>query len=322
MRIRVGIWLGVAGAAFVSAGFFVGLNLVRWHEARHGRVAGRAAVGELARERRHMETRVADAEKRVGELRTAISQRKFESQSSAPTATPKEKPAPKGRSLDIGHIIRDEPDAQVLFLESQRAGLRVRYGPLFCAAALSAEEAAAFQNNIIARNEKLMDLGNLEREADADAAAIARSRDAAEAEYRAAQAALLGPEKAVRWQEFERTASVREMVSTIAGVAVLEGVSLSSVQAEQVVRVVAQASASFRAGGAVSFAEVDWNAVEPRLREILWPAQIEIFRSLDPGPTAGGLQQNLLYAAVDRANAAARAESKRRASDTAAKTKP
>lgn len=306
MTTRTRMLIGGAFAAAVVAGGSLGLNLRATSQARADRLEAERAAARFERD-----AQVAEAERSVAlsrktelERELAVLQRTKPAAVASVPATGKRPPAP---SLSIIHLIRDEPDAQVAYLKSVRAGLIAKYGPLFRELALSPGQVNAFYDHVLARDEKMMDLQNLAREEGADIAAIGRVQRTVSAEYESAQRTLLGEVHAKRWQAYERTSPVRDMVAAVAGVAVLEGAPIDAVQAEHVVQIIAQASERYRSGGVAMFDAVNWPDVEPQIREVLTPVQFEILRTMDPGPTAGGLSQVLLYAAVERAKAADRA---------------
>lgn len=207
----------------------------------------------------------------------------------------------KPRSLNVAHVIRHEPEAQMWFLEKQRGEMSVFYGPLFRQLGWGREKREAFIANVLARNEKWMDLDNLAHD-DGDPEAIAKLRREASEAYDAAQRALLGAEGARRWEQYERTAGIRNMVSTLAGVAAVENVPITAAQADEAVRAIAEASEGYRKGGLALMESVDWTEAEAGLRKVFSPKQLEIMLTRDPGPTSGGLAQNFLYAEIARAN--------------------
>ncbi len=306
MTTRTRTVIGAVLVATVVAGGSLRPNLRATREARAARIEAERAADRLEREVQVAETERSAALMRKAELERELAVLQRTKAAALPAVKATGKP-PAARSLSIIHLIRDEPDAQVAYLKSVRAGLMAKYGPLFRELALSPEQANAFYDHVLARDEKMMDLENLAREEGADTAAVGQMRRTVSAEYEIAQRTLLGEANAKRWQEYERTSPVRQMVAAVAGVAVLEGTPIDAVQAEQVVQIIAQASERYRRGGVAMFDAVNWPDVEPQIRAVLTPVQFEILRTMDPGPTSGGLSQVLLYAAVERAKAADRA---------------
>lgn len=300
--------LAAIGVLAVAAGF---LMVLRFHAARdfaEERDRVRAAILTDKAELVAMQGRRDATEKKMAELtaeRDRLAARGGAGAARRPAANPA--PPPRAQSLSITEIIRDDPAAQAVYLQSGRAALRATYGPLFRQLNLSADQQRAFQDNLMALREKTMDLDYLSREEGADLAAIGKLRQAASAEYQAAQAALLGAEGGDRLRDYERTSPLRRMVSAIAGAAAVEGAPISAAQADHVVQVLAQASPNFQRGGTALLNDVDWPVVEPAIRRLLSPGQFEVFRFADPGPSVGGFAQTMLYAAINRANAADRA---------------
>jgi len=303
---RIRIVIGAVLVLVVVAGGSLGLNFHATSQARADWLETERATARLDREAQVAETERSGALARKANLERELAALQRPNTAALAPVKKAGKP-PAARSLSIIHLIRDEPDAQVAYLNSVRAGLIAKYGPLFRELALSPGQAVVFYDHVITRDEKMMDLENLAREEGADAAAIGRMRTTVAAEYEAAQRTLLGEANAKRWQEYERTSPVRQMIANVAGVAVLEGAPIDAAQSEQVVQIIAQASERYRRGGFAAFDAVNWPDVEPRIRAVLTPIQFEILRTMDPGPTSGGLSQVLLYAAVERAKAAERA---------------
>lgn len=299
----------VAGAA--------SLSLIAWRQATAAREVG-AKTSALAESEtaaraslQQAQDRLAAAEREkrthqaeIDRLRNTASIRK--------DAPPK---SPPRASLSILEMIRDDPEAEALYLESQRAQLSSMYGPLIRSLDLSTEGAAKFQAHQLQRRETMMDLNDaLRTQGAASATAVAQLRADAEKRYADAQRELLGDEGYRAMQDYERTASFREVVGMVAGMAAIEHVPLSPEQADALVRAAADASSNYRAGGSLVIVALDWAAVETRAREILSPAQFDIFQNMDPGPTRGGIQQSRLYSSVDLAK---RSETQAPANSTA-----
>lgn len=186
-------------------------------EAREKLAQEESAEAELRRQVAATEAMLAKSSARANEL--AADLRKIdEDQRKAAGAGKATGGGAKPRSLNVAHVIRHEPEAQMWFLEKQRGEMTVFYGPLFRQLGWGREKREAFIANVLARNEKWMDLDNLAHD-DGDPEAIAKLRREASEAYDAAQRALLGAEGARRWEQYERTAGIRNMVSTLAGVA-------------------------------------------------------------------------------------------------------
>lgn len=90
-----------------------------------------------------------------------------------------------------------------------------------------------------------------------------------------ARRALVGESGFRRWQEYNRTAVARNMISGFAGVAVMAGKPLTSQQLEQLVQVIANGSSSYRSGQSVALPlkSIDWDFVDAQARPLMTDAQ-------------------------------------------------
>jgi hypothetical protein len=279
-----------------------------WHHANAARHA-REALATLSGERQDLDAKLAAAERRFAETDAERTRRKATlEQLQKNAASPPVRPAAVAppQSLSITDLIRNEPDAEVLFLATKRAELTARYGPLFRTLGLTPAQVAAFQDHVVRREEARMDLAEASRTQGpaASRAAIMTLQQQADAAYAEAQRALLGEAGYRQLQDYERVSNTRSMVSAIAGAAVLENAPFSAEQADRLVQAIANTSDSYRRGGPVVNAEIDWAAVEAHARTILSPAQFAVFSTIDSGPTRGGLLQTRMYALLSRVNAA------------------
>lgn len=305
--MKANAWLAITAAGIA------GLAIWASQKAAAARSA-RTALVVLSQDRARLDGKLDEAGQRLAVADEAHARAKTalealqKSAGPAPAAPKSQATAPR-RSLSITELIRHEPDAEVLFLAAQRSELAVRYGPLCRQLGLSTEQAAAFQDNYIGRVEARMDLADVVRTQgkSASGGAVEALEREAETAYASKQRALLGESGYQQLQDYDRTSSIRGMVGAIAGAAVLEQAPFTPDQADRLVRAIANASESYRRGGVVNSADVDWEIVDQQARTILSPAQFAVFNSMDPGPTRAGLLQTRMYSLVARATAAERA---------------
>ena len=224
------------------------------------------------------------------------------------------------RRPTIAERLQKEPDTQRFYLAGLRAEAVAKYGALFRALTLSPTEIAQFQAVLIKRDEQDMDLTAIKQSrglSDQDATVIKLQKEN-EAEYQAAQQALLGETRYRQLQDYERTTYVREMVNGWAGGAVVETrTPFTAPQAEQPIQVLANTSSSYHNGGAVKPFEIDWDAADAQARSILSEAQFNLYKTMEPPLPLGARYQNQLYGAVARAT---RAEAASKAAPAAKKT--
>ena len=302
-----------------------GLAVIAWQQAGRAR-ATRMESGKIAAQEAAVRSDLKRTEQRLAaaERQRAARRAEIDALPGRTVAIPQPKAppaAPARRSMNILEIIRNEPDAEAFYLESRRSQLAAKYGPLLRSLGLRAEAAAKFQDIYIKREEAQMDLADVLRTkgTQESGAAVAKLMAAAEAEYEAAQRELMGEAGYRQLQDYERTSSMRGMVSAIAGVAAVEHVPFSAAQADALVRTIAETSLGYRNGGFATISDIDWETVDAQARAILSPEQFDVYRTMDPGPTRGGLLQNRMYALVDSAK---RAEAKQVAPAAAAPPKP
>ena len=250
-------------SSIVICAGIAGLAVVAWQQADGARTAQLAREEIAAKETtvqsdlRRIERRLAVAAKeRIAskvELDARLKQTVIASQSKAAPVTPAR------RSINILEIIRNEPDAEVFFLESRRSELAAKYGPLFRSLGLSAEAAAKFQENYIRLEEARMDLADVRRTKSSaeDRAVVDKLRAEAEAQYATEQRELLGDVGYGKLQDYEKS-SWRSMVSAIAGVAAVEHVPISATQADALVQAVNDAGTHPIINGVPTGEGVDW----------------------------------------------------------------
>lgn len=223
-------------------------------------------------------------------------------QSTALKATPASPRIVQGPS--IYERLQTEPDTQVYWLASQRSEATAKYRAFFRQAGLSAEQVEKFHDVLLKRDEQAMDVQSIIRDR-----GLSRPDDAtgkllanADKELEAAQRELLGDDGFRQLTEYNRTSGLRQLVNGIAGGAVVVARDpLTSQQAEQLLQLMANASASYKRGGHAHAGEIDWNAVDAQARTFLSPAQFALFSTMEPPLPVGARFQSQLYREVDRA---------------------
>jgi hypothetical protein len=197
--------------------------------------------------------------------------------------------------------IAKDPKLQALALRSNRASLIQRYGALFQSLQLSAEKVQRFSDIAMKRTEQNMDLTGIQQMDGADVGAVAAMRKKVDDDYRAAQKELLGNHGFQQLQEFERTMQPRTVVRNLAGAASMNGIGLTPQQADQLMHALAGGSEGYRRGGNASVAEIDWSKADAQAAQILSPAQLALFQSIEPLGGGGSRWLSQLGQALDRA---------------------
>ncbi len=139
--------------------------------------------------------------------------------------------------------------------------------------------------------------------------AIGNTYQSIQQEFSAAQRALLGDERFKTFEAYERTTWQREMmVGWAGGAAVVLREPFTAEQGEQLVQIMANASANFRHGGDVNTSEPGyWDAVAAEAKKILTPTQYAYFTTTEPPLPVGARFQTQFY---DQVHAAVEAEKK------------
>jgi hypothetical protein len=185
----------------------------------------------------------------------------------------------------------DRPEAQVRWFEQRRAENRQRYAGLFRQLGLSHMQRERFIRNLSELEERNSDLSAAARAVgiDQNAKEIAKARGEFYSEHAAAQKALLGEGGYRAMQDFDRTASVRDAVGRLAGLAAVNGVAFSPAQAEQLVSALAEAVPAYRTGGRAALTDVEPIAVQAALARVLTAEQQAVLNTQEAPGSAGGL---------------------------------
>ena len=112
--------------------------------------------------------------------------------------------------------------------------------------------------------------------------AVSKLRAQLFAEHEQQQRALLGDKGYHELQGYERTLAPRELMRSLAAVAVVEGVPFSPQQIEQLIGLAASASSGYRKGGTAGTIDVDWDLVLEQSRSLLSERQFALVKSSEP----------------------------------------
>jgi chromosome segregation ATPase len=266
----------------------------------------RARGAALRREIERDERRVADARTKAEVARTAMAS------PAAPKAKATEPPMREASTTSWADAARtwarehDRPEAQVRWFEQRRAENRGRYAGLFRQLDLSHVQRERFIRDLSELEERQSDLHAAAQAVDIDLSAkeINKARGELYSELAAAQKALLGETGYRAMQEYDRTASVREAVGRLAGLAAVNGVAFSPAQAEQLVPALAEAVPTYRTGGRASLVDAEPTAVRAALARVLTAEQQAVLATQEATGSAGGLFHARWNAELGRATRA------------------
>jgi hypothetical protein len=292
--------------ALVLAGIAAGLG---WRQAqlaneaetalatlRHKRTAATASATIVS-------PRLATAKRETAALRATLAKLNA-AKTRATTPLPVAAPVKNQENVTIADRLRKEPDTQLFFLARQRADTFAKYGLLFRQLQLTPEQIEAFQDTVVKHEEQMMDLSAVAETQgfSQDSSESRKLREKIDAEFQAAQHELLGPARYAQFQDYERTTFIRELVNGWAGGAtVVAREPLTPEQGEQLVHILANASANYRKGQGAAPNDLDWNTVDAEAAKILTPAQFVVFKTMEPPLPVGGRFQVQMYQLVDRA---------------------
>ena len=302
----------VIGVAVMGAGF------VAW-EMRKEWETLEANTQKLRMQREDRERRLADVEQRLESARAAEgkAQAALEALSkAAPGALTKSHAAAaaaksddEGAALTLSEFVKRSSSDEKLaeqtarWLISQREALGPRYASLFRELGLTAAQQEAFKDNLMRRDEQHQDLNAaaLAQGYNPGDGPIAKLRGVIYADYEAAQRALLGATAYGAMVEFDRTSSLQGVVGALAGTAAMEGQAFTPGQTRELVRMIAEASSSYRSGGSAMTTTVDWVQLRARLPSVLSEAQVKIVTTMEPPVGSGGLLHAEWNTAVNQA---------------------
>jgi hypothetical protein len=199
-------------------------------------------------------------------------------------ATPKAAPASAVRKLDgpVAALVQS-PQLQAQYLEAKRARIERAYGPLFKSLNLSADQIARFGSIVMQREEQALDIagavpaalhssfsdgqwftGSLSLSvggpaSDPDTQAAAKLLQQANQGFQDAATGLLGPDGYHQLVDYQRAMPMRGVVDDLAGSLATSSSPLNPDQANQLVQILASASASYGKGRTATLSPIDWD---------------------------------------------------------------
>ncbi len=312
------LFTAVVAIAVVIAGWW------NWRAHESRTVASAAAADErahgaaLRREAEHDERRAMDARAKAEVAQAAMAAQM------ATKAKPAEPPRRETATTSWADAARkwarehDRPEAQVRWFEQRRAENRQRYAGLFRQLELSHVQRERFIRNLSDLEERQGDLHGAAQALgfDLNAKEIVKARGELYSDLAAAQKTVLGEAGYRALQEYDRTASVREAVGRLAGLAAVNGVAFSPAQAEQLVSALAEAVPAYRTGGRAALTDAEPTAMQAALARVLTVEQQAVLTTQEAPGSAGGLFHARWNAEMGRATraekdaAAARAQNR------------
>jgi hypothetical protein len=234
------------------------------------RISAAITAERLAIDR--VEVELVQSEKETAGLPTVLDSLRRAAQQASLSETPSGKVRPS-RAPNVLQLLQTDPELQLRQIAAERARLTARFGPLYRALNLPAGKIDKFEEIAIRHKEQQMDLFAVMQAQKisnpmADPA-ISKLFQEEETTYAAAQTELLGAEGHAQLNEYERTSTVRDLVSGLAGAVTLAGEPFSTNQAEQLTQILANACPSYIKGGWATPSEIDWAKVDSNAHTIL-----------------------------------------------------
>jgi len=236
--------------------------------------------------------RIAASNRDETELRMALDQAQASTDRRASAeATPK-KPVPPVRNRpDLAALLEAKPELRVMFGQSYRAELSVRYLPFFDALKLSPDAVENFKNLMVESEEERLDVqaaAKAQGLTETDPA-FAKLQQEQQAKMKAAQLELLGEAGYQQLEEFKRVQPLEQIVGGVANLAGQTSSPLTAPQAERLLNVLARASGAYQAGGVADNSTIDWPRALTEAQSFLSPSQFAALKN-DSSMSQGLLQ--------------------------------
>jgi len=264
-------------------------------DAELAAVAQQAATTTTAIQR--LETQLVTREKENGDLRSTLARVAAAGKAPRPVAAPVLL-AELEQRIAASRSTAPAPANQLLGMAARRADVRSMHQQFFAKRGLSPEQIDRFLAIDRRRFEADMDVSALVKQgvvAEDDPVVVKLKTDT-KSEQDAAFRELLGDEGFMELQEQRRMTAATEMMKGFAGMAAIYGAALDRAQLNRLVQIVAEADNTYRAGGSVNFAGVDWERVDALARPLLDDAQWAILQNL-----GSGMSYNWAYSRAEHA---------------------
>jgi hypothetical protein len=245
--------------------------------------AGRAKAGmerQLAIARAESER--LDAEWRALQSRAAASAASASASVSAPAAASKPDQAafpPRIRAPGLVDLARENPQLWNEFIQSKRVELGRFYLPVMQRLELTSAQRERLKDIMadeLARSSDIFAAGTAQGLAFEDPALVKLRADSSVQRQRELNE-LLGPVGLREFEDFERATPMRGAVDGFA-VQVARIAPLTSLQADQLERALAQSNAEYRKGKHADPKALDWEQADRLAETILTPPQFEIWK--------------------------------------------
>ena len=264
----------IAWACLVVIACSVALSVRSWIEARTAAVQSRqvsVGIEAVARRTSQLKARLAAAENACADLKKGAS-----------VAGAPKKPA---RSPDWFELLHNDPVVQARFLDYQKSGFSMLYGPLFRKLHLTPEQVSQFEAALARKEEESMDLNAslMDQHLTWSDPAAQKLYTQIYAECHSALSQVLGDSGLKAYEAYDQGLPARSAVTGFAGAAAASGMPVTPDQLAQLTTVATQAK--------VGAAGPDWDTIMAQATTILSPAQLDLLKTGEfRGPGGNGSQ--------------------------------
>lgn len=177
---------------------------------------------------------------------------------------------------DVGTLLAAHPELQAAHRQAVNGRLHQTYDRLFTRLGMSAaqiEQALA----VLARDaEDELDLAMTAQtlQLPKDDPSLVQFRRGEKSDTEVQLESLLGAQGMQAWRDYNRALSMQSTAEDVASLALASDTPMTGAQTEQLIRVMAEANAAYRAGGRPEWSSTDWAEVLRQAPTFLAPAQV------------------------------------------------
>jgi hypothetical protein len=251
-------------------------------------------VATLAIAHRHrVESRVAELERtnRVGSAAkpatrpTAVAARpsaNIPPPKAANSSSTKEDGKPRSPARpDVGELFAAHPELQAAYQRAVGGRLHQTYGRLFGRLGLSSAQIDQAVALLVQDAEHELDLAMTAQtlQLATDDPALWRFRGGEKSDTEAKLESLLGAQGMQTWRDYNRALGMRATAEDVASLTLATDTPMTGAQMEQLTRVLAEASSTYREGGLPEWSTTDWPEVLRHASTFLTPAQLVVLQA-------------------------------------------
>jgi hypothetical protein len=177
---------------------------------------------------------------------------------------------------DVGALLAAHPELQVAYQRAANGRLHQTYDRLFVRLGLSAAQIDQAVALLGRDGEQELDLAMAAQtlELAKDDPTLRQFRSSERSDTESQLEALLGAQGMQAWRDYNRALNLRSTAEDVASIAFASDTPMTGAQTEQLMRVLAEANATYRAGGRPEWSSTDWSEVLRRASTFLAPAHV------------------------------------------------